>query len=394
MFRLGIGLALAKYYSDSISDNVRRRFEQLLHDGYWVHKAPIGYKNVNNGTEDKPDRTIVHDPIRAHYVVQGFEMRALGIPYDVITKQLYEDGLRGFKNNKVAKSTIEKVLRNKFYFGIMTHGGKEYPHRYEPLISRALFDKAMGVKEIRSHNKSKYNSSEYALKQIPTCGRCGRAISTYTTKGKVYLRCSASGTQSCGNPNASESPFLEQIAADLAKVRIPEPFISKVIVQLKEKHENQQLYYADNITSNRHEYDGLQRKIDTLYDDRLDGRISADRYDAMATKLERRQQELNDQVKALTSDNKSFLVTTSYLLDLVQRAVELFDSSKPGLQQELLKYMLSNCKMNDKTLIYELDDPFKEIADTIRKALASPNSEIWQGHVESNHDLGFWRPLY
>jgi len=20
--------------------------------------------------------------------------------------------------------------------------------------------------------------------------------------------------------------------------------------------------------------------------------------------------------------------------------------------------------------------------------------QIWQGHVESNHDLGFWRPLY
>lgn len=19
---------------------------------------------------------------------------------------------------------------------------------------------------------------------------------------------------------------------------------------------------------------------------------------------------------------------------------------------------------------------------------------VWQGHVESNHDLGFWRPLY
>ena len=33
LFRLGIGVVLAKYYSDSIRDNVKRRFEQKLHDG-------------------------------------------------------------------------------------------------------------------------------------------------------------------------------------------------------------------------------------------------------------------------------------------------------------------------------------------------------------------------
>ena len=32
-FRLGIGMALAKYYSDSIRDNVKRRFEQMLSEG-------------------------------------------------------------------------------------------------------------------------------------------------------------------------------------------------------------------------------------------------------------------------------------------------------------------------------------------------------------------------
>ncbi len=46
LFRLDIGIALAGYYSSSIRDNVKRRFEQLLADGVWVHRAPVGYKNV------------------------------------------------------------------------------------------------------------------------------------------------------------------------------------------------------------------------------------------------------------------------------------------------------------------------------------------------------------
>lgn len=37
LFRLDIGIALAGYYSSSIRDNVKRRFEQLLADGVWVH---------------------------------------------------------------------------------------------------------------------------------------------------------------------------------------------------------------------------------------------------------------------------------------------------------------------------------------------------------------------
>ena len=39
-------------------------------------------------------------------------------------------------------------------------------------------------------------------------------------------------------------------------------------------------------------------------------------HDEIATDLEKRQQELNARLKLLTSDNKDFQVTASYLLDL------------------------------------------------------------------------------
>ncbi|MCL4357770.1 prominin family protein [Patescibacteria group bacterium] len=50
-------------------------------------------------------------------------------------------------------------------------------------------------------------------------------------------------------------------------------------------------------------------------------------HDEIATNLEKRQQELNDRLKLLTSDNKDFQVTASYLLDLAQRAEQLFNES-------------------------------------------------------------------
>ena len=45
-FQFGISLGLAKYYSDAISDNVKRALEQQLRNGEWSGEAPCWYKNI------------------------------------------------------------------------------------------------------------------------------------------------------------------------------------------------------------------------------------------------------------------------------------------------------------------------------------------------------------
>src|SRR5579872_2341692 len=74
-FHFGISLGLAKYYSDAISDNVKRAIEQKLRRGEWPAKAPYGYLNVT--TEDgKPD--VIVDDYAAAVVQQVFELYATG----------------------------------------------------------------------------------------------------------------------------------------------------------------------------------------------------------------------------------------------------------------------------------------------------------------------------
>ena len=79
----------------------------------------------------------------------------------------------------------------------------------------------------------------------------------------------------------------------------------------------------------------------------------------------------------LTSDNKDFQVTASYLLDLAQRAEQLFNESDEGLRQKLLEYVLSNIELKDKKLSYILNDPFRTVIETKKKSLAAHNSNIW-----------------
>jgi hypothetical protein len=79
----------------------------------------------------------------------------------------------------------------------------------------------------------------------------------------------------------------------------------------------------------------------------------------------------------LTNDNKQFQVTASYLLDLAQRADQLFKESDEGLRQKLLEYVLSNIELKDKKLSYILNDPFRTIVEAKKKSLSAHNSNIW-----------------
>jgi len=378
LFRLGIGMLLAKYYSDSSRDNVKRRFQQMLNDGIWVHRAPIGYKNINRGTDKKPDKDIVVDHDKAHYVVKAFEMRARGVPYAVIAKDLGKAGFKSNISNSKApnKAFLERILCNKFYYGVMVHSEREYPHNYEPLISRALFNQVQRVRDERKHEMTKYDSKEFTFKKIVKCGDCGRAVSPFRARNTVYLRC-ANGK--CDNPNTAESLVYDGVNSDVSYSDIPDKWLDKVIVELRKRHDNQQVYYTQNIEQTRKEYDAIKGKMKTLYEDRLVGRITTDQYDEYVNDLENRQQDLNDRLKMLTSDNKSFQLAASYLLDLAQRAEQLFKESDEALQNKLLEYVLSNIELKDKKLSYMFNEPFRTIIETKKKSLSGSESNIWCG---------------
>ena len=380
LFRLGIGMLLAKYYSDASRDNVKRRFEQMLTDGIWVHRAPTGYRNVEIGRtpSGKPIKDIHVDADKARHIVTAFEMRAQGIPYAVIAKELASNGFTSSKNNGKApnKAFLERIINNSFYHGVMVHMGREYDHKYPPLISRALFNECRRVKERRKHEKTKYDSKEFTFKKIVKCGKCGRAVSPFNVDKWVYLSCANS---KCTNPNTAESLIVDGVTAEIGNIDIPEEWLDKIISELRKRHDNQQLYFTDNIDSTRAEYDKLKEKMRRLYHDLLEGRITQQFHDDIATELELKQQELNDRLKVLTSDNKSFQLTASYLLDLAQRAEQLFKESDDSLRQKLLEYVLSNLELNDKKLSYILNEPFKTIVETKKKALSGSNSNIWCG---------------
>ena len=376
LFRLGIGMVLAKYYSDSIRDNVKRRFEQMLNDGMWIGAAPIGYLNKNIGTPERPIKVIELDPARSHHIVKMFEKRATGLPYDQIAKQINADGLRSKKGVKMNKSAVEKILNNPFYYGKMRYMGKLYAHKYETLITYKLFMQCQAVRQERHDTHSAYNSIPFAFNDNVKCKKCHCSVSCFYARNNIYLKCSGAKGR-CGNQNTAQKLVMPDILSVLTDIPVPPAAIEQIIAELKKRHNNQQDYYTQRIEATRSEYDKIKDRLKALTYQRLDGRITTDLYDEIVTELTARQQELNEQLMTLTHSNKSFLVTISYLIDLSQRSAQLFKNARPRIQQKMLKIVLSIMELDDKKLSYILNEPFRTIVKTKKKALTSQNPNIW-----------------
>ena len=92
--------------------------------------------------------------------------------------------------------------------------------------------------------------------------------------------------------------------------------------------------------------------------ERCNERMTVADYDkyVMTTKAE--MDELDRKLVEFTNNDKSFVVTSEYLLRLASQAKQIFESSQPAKKNKILRLLLANCTLNEKRLQLHLLKPF------------------------------------
>lgn len=371
LFRLDIGVALAGYYSASIRDNVKRRYSQMLNDGIWVGKAPIGYLNYQE-TDDSGKtikKGIKIDPVRAHLIRAAFELRANGMPYKSVAKEMKKQGL--VSNTKLLKpistSQWEQIFANKFYIGTMKFETKEYEHHYDTFIEKWLWDKCQDVKEGRKLSRTKYNtkSNSFLFKNIK-CHDCGYSITFFeaTRKNITYGHCTEYGGKH-GAQYVNEKELIEQVRNILASLTVPKSELPRIVSEIEKNHKSEQKYYLTARNHLQKEYNSLDEELDQLFKDRKQFESQHERFERMVKGLEQRQRDIMSQIEEQSDGDKAFVIGASYILEVCSRAVELFDAETTTLEQKryLIDFTLSNLTLEGKTLHFNLLEPFDAIAE-------------------------------
>ena len=380
LLRWDMGVMFARSYVLQLSDNVKRTREKQLNNGQWPHRAPIGYKNI-----DLPDgsKDIVPDTKRAQLIVGAFETYASGgKSLEMILKDLNSKGLTSpLSDCALVLSHLATILKNPFYYGWMVVKGEKYQHKYQPIISKDLFDKCQDIRLGRSKTKYRYAGKPFAYRGLIKCDHCGCSISSDTKVKKsgkqyTYLFCTQYKGK-CGAIRLRDKIVDDQVIEAFKSFQLPRDVIERVNYKLNLVVENERKYYKQSSDDIIKQIMEIDRRIDLMYQDRLARRITPENYDKFVIKEKEKQEDLNAQLKDHIKADKSFLINVSSVMELSNHIVELYQSSEVEEKRQIINFTLSNLRLKGEKLVFNLKTPFNLMA------LCAKTSD-WQGQEDSN----------
>lgn len=353
LIRWDMGVMFARSYVLQLSDNVKRSIEQNLRDGKFPGKAPYGYQNVK-----KPEG-------QSDIVVDDYQSQIVALVYKFYASKAYSfktlrQKLQDDYSIEWSQGFLDKVLKNPFYHGTMLFKGKLYPHRYPPIITKQLFDKVQAVKAEHNKVSFKYAGLPRLYRGLIRCGHCGLAVTPEEQKGTIYYHC----TQYNGKHGASYVPEHEitaQIADVFKRIQVPQEILEQIVDSLKNVHDGKIKFREDQYKALTDERNKYSNRIEKLYIDKLDGRITESEYDQYYQSFRTRLSELDTQLAMLQEAEDTYYLSTKYLLELAQKAHELFEIAEIDERRQLIKLVLSNLKLEGKKLRYEAVKPFDTI---------------------------------
>lgn len=369
-FQFGISLGLAKYYSDAISDNVKRAIEQKLRRGEWPGKAPYGYINIDR---ENGSKWVVTQPNEAQIVKKMYEW------YGTSSYSMNEvrSELKKVFGIDFSKGKVDHILKNPFYWGEMRYDGNLYPHKYDPVITEELFNRVQAIKAGYSKKHFKFAGLPFFYRGLIRCAECGCMVSPERKKGKyIYYHC----TQYHGNHGAKwlrEEDLTAQFAKIFSSVQVPQNVVEDITEALRKNHEDKSNFHTDLLKQYQKEYQKCESRIEKMYEDKLDGSITESFYEKKRKEYRLKQSDLEGRIENLRFTDENYYLTASYVLNLASKAREIFESSELHERRQLLKMVLQNLTLRGKNIEYDWVKPFDVICNYASR-------QAWLRGLDSN----------
>lgn len=198
-------LVFAQFERENAGDRIRDKIATSKAKGMWMGGCPpFGYdigdrRLVVNETEAQNVRFIYQTFCNTHSLADTTDtVNSRGIR----TKYYTTRQGRTFGGRKFSIKTVQRILQNPLYKGIVTHRDKQYPGQHDAIIDAAQFDLVQAIfaahKDKRETRRCPQTASggereTAALTGLIFCGCCGSAMTpSYCCKGDIryhYYRC-------------------------------------------------------------------------------------------------------------------------------------------------------------------------------------------------------------
>lgn len=365
-FQFDIKAVLAKNYIDNLSDEVKKGQRGMLEEGKWPGGgSPTGYKKVNKLLEP--------DELRAGFVVKAFQLYANGDQSLLSLKRTLDDqGFRSLANKPLTKSNYFSILTNPIYYGMMRWNNHLYEGKHIALIDKPLFDRVQDMLRRTKNGEviPVYAKHQLTYKGLMKCGECGYQITgeekIKRNKGNgnehhyTYYHCTH--FKPCKQKGMVKEADIDKQIIDLLKTLSLGPNTTEWLKnKLKESHQDEIEFRNQSVNSLRINLDQVSKKLDKVYDDKLDNVIDEATYHKKRTELILEKANLEGRIKEHSVADEKYVDFGCLILDVANRASEIYQVRKPEEKRYLINFVFSNLSLMDKKLYFSFNSIFQAV---------------------------------
>jgi site-specific DNA recombinase len=378
----GIKVLMARNYSLNLGEETVKGMTEKARAGIYPSYAPIGYRNVD-GPNGK--RIIIPDPDAAPVIIDIFPRFAAGShSIKSLVQEMNAEGVR-LRGHRLHSGVVHQILRKRLYTGDFDWDGTTYSGTHEPLVTRECWHRVQELLNARFENKTRKVKHDFAFTGLVRCGHCGCILVGEIKKRRyVYYHCTGNRGK-CPEPYTRQEVLIRDFAGILRELVIPQPILAWLGDAVLATDRTEQAARADTIKKLQARRDQIDARIETMYADRLDGRITAEFFDRQRGVWREEQDSLLRKIQDIQKATPAPVDQAIDMLRLTSRASDLFLEQPAAEQRRFLQVVVEKAAWQNGALRTTLFEPFE--------ILRHSNQESYRKEKEnsgSGQDLGIW----
>ena len=396
-------------YAKDISKKIRSSISAKMKSGDFLASSgsiPYGY------IRDPENNTFLVDAEAAPVILRIFEMRAAGMLYSPIAKQLNIEGIpspgrlrsmRGmtqdarFANARWGRETVQKILCDPVYIGQRIHGkvkrdriGSAKKHRdpsewqiiddaHPAIISRELFDIVQQVNQAELARRSQFQERggigiDYRdiLRDKVFCGDCGARMMALkrcqridsTKPAVVYYQCSdyqRSFKVMCSNHYTRQDVIVDAIHRVLQKQLEVTADLEAAIGTYQAAPKNRHDPDGELLRSIKVKRKNTEAKLEQLLVDLTDGLLNKEEYEYLKSRYSAECEQLLREENVFmqkASEKQQTVMTAKKWLEQLKRYHTLEEIDREMMDLLVKRVLIYRNNMIHVELHYS--DPYKE----------------------------------
>jgi len=342
-FMWSIHVSVAKKYTDNLREEAMKGWAEKLAQGWLPAPPPPGYKTVVVGNK----RIHVSDPDTKSLIQKAFKLYTEpNHSIASVADEMKLMGLRTRKGRPYYKSQVQRILNNPFYIGINRHNGKDYPGAQEKLIGKDLFDSVQA--KMHKGRPTVLKRHNPVFKNMITCDGCGGVVTWQKQKGRYYGACQRK-SEACKQRKFIREDKIEAVIADrLSKLICPSPEIIGWVADAMKKEYTDTVENKEKLVASiQMQIDRIQRMDDSLYDDKLSGDITPERYKEKHEQFVSQKAELTHQLSKVDVASAQRLEYGLVVLELTQKAGLIYAKKTPEQKRLIITKLFTNLTFSD-----------------------------------------------